>query len=358
MRLILLLSLSPQESSWGLFFCPHLIYNQAMSLPPNDRTTERARPLPPSEAAKILAARKPEWLKIRAPGGEKYAEIKGLLRGQKLHTVCEEAHCPNLSECWASGTATFMLGGDICTRACRFCAVKTARIPPALDPNEPLHVAQSIVALKLKYVVLTSVDRDDMADGGAGHFAETVKEIKARDAAVLVEALVSDFRGDRRAIETVVESHLDVYAHNVETVERLQYRVRDPRAGYAQSFEGLRYAKEFAVKKGIPLLTKSSVMLGLGEEDAELRATFADLRKVGVDILTLGQYLRPSMTHLPVERFYTPEEFEALRVVAESFGFTYVASGPLVRSSYKAAEFFLTKEIKKIKETTNAIHTP
>ncbi len=299
------------------------------------------RPLSPSRAAEIPQGRKPDWLRIRPPAGESYLRIKGLLRDRGLHTVCEEAHCPNVAECWASGTATFMLGGDTCTRACRFCAVKTARRPPALDPGEPAHVAESVTALGLRYVVLTSVDRDDLPDGGAAHFAETIRQIKRRDPKIVVEALVPDFRGDEAAVAVVVDSGVDVYAHNIETVRRLQYRVRDPRAGYEQSLATLAAAKRHAGEVGLRLHTKSSIMLGLGEEDAELGQVYSDLRAHGVDVLTLGQYLRPSVAHLPVERFISPEGFEALVSVAREHGFLYVAGGPLVRSSYRAAEFFI-----------------
>ena len=311
---------------------------------------ESARPLSPSKAAQILATKKPAWLKIRPPAGESYLEIKRLLREKNLHTVCEEAHCPNVAECWASGTATFMLGGDTCTRACRFCAVKTARIPPPLDPDEPAKIAESVVALGLHYVVLTSVDRDDLKDGGAGHFAATIRELKKRDPKILVEALVSDFRGDPDAVQMIVDSGLDVYAHNVETVKRLQYRVRDPRAGYVQSLSTLKTAKEYAHSRKQDLYTKSSIMLGLGEEAHELEETFQDLREYEVDVLTLGQYLRPSMQHLPVEKYVTPEEFAELQKTAEAKGFLYVASGPMVRSSYRAGEFFIQGMIEKRRE--------
>lgn len=306
------------------------------------------RPLSPSRAAKILADRKPEWLKIRPPAGEKYSEIKSMLRERKLNTVCEEAHCPNVAECWAGGTATFMLGGEICTRACRFCAIQTARTPPALDPEEPYHVASSVAQLGLHYVVLTSVDRDDLADGGAGHFAATIREIKRLNSEIIVEALVPDFRGDTSAIETIVDSGLDVYAHNIETTRSLQYRVRDPRAGYLQSLLTLEYAKKYAKAnraRSIPLYTKSSIMLGLGETREELLEAFQDLRTYGVDVLTLGQYLRPSMKHLPVERYWSPEEFGVLEKESKEFGFFYVAAGPMVRSSYRAGEFFLRNQI-------------
>jgi lipoyl synthase len=315
---------------------------------------EVARPISPSKAREVLAERKPAWLRIRPPAGEAYLEIKGLLRERGLHTVCEEAHCPNVAECWASGTATFMIGGDTCTRACRFCAIKTARLPPPLDPDEPAKIAESVAALGLHYVVLTSVDRDDMKDGGAGHFAATIREIKRRDRSIIVEALVPDFRGDVEAIRIIVDSGLDVYAHNIETVRRLQYRVRDPRAGYEQSLATLRAAKAYASSTGRELFTKSSIMLGFAETDAELEEAFLDLRDYGVDVLTLGQYLRPSMSHLPVDEYVTPEKFERLGRLAETKGFMYVASGPMVRSSYRAGEFFIKGVIEKRREATHA----
>jgi lipoic acid synthetase len=310
------------------------------SKPPENRT-DSERPLSPSEASKIAPLKKPEWLKIRPPSGESYTRIKQMLREKNLHTVCEEARCPNVAECWAGGTATFMLGSDVCTRACRFCAIKTARRPPPLDPEEPFKIAASVARLKLKYVVLTSVDRDDLPDGGADHFAKTIRELKRLDPAILVEALVPDFRGDEGAVRTIVDSGLDVYAHNIETVHRLQYRVRDPRAGYQQSLHTLRYAKEAARSTGRQLHTKSSIMLGLGESGDELAQAFSDLRTNGIDVLTLGQYLRPSLKHLPVEKYYSPAEFKELEDQAKGAGFLYVASGPMVRSSYKAAELFL-----------------
>jgi lipoic acid synthetase len=324
------------------------IFKELTVLTPYDiAPDEEARPINPARAREILNARKPDWLRIRPPGGENYTKIKSMLRERKLHTVCEEAHCPNVAECWAGGTATFMIGGDTCTRACRFCAIKTARRPPPLDPSEPKHVAESVATLGLKYVVLTSVDRDDMKDGGAAHFAETIRGIKKLNPAIIVEALVPDFQGDVDAIRTIVESGLDVYAHNVETTKRLQYRVRDPRAGYLQSLSTLRAAKNIAAEIGHPLFTKTSIMLGLGETKEELREAFADLREFDVDVLTLGQYLRPSMNHLPVDSFYTPEEYTELGREAETHGFLYVASGPMVRSSYKAGEFFIQGVIEK-----------
>jgi len=318
---------------------------------------EKARPISPSEARKIAPLKKPSWLKIRPPAGENYTQIKQLLRERNLHTVCEEAHCPNVAECWASGTATFMLGSEVCTRACRFCAVQTARRPPPLDPEEPIKVAQAVAQMKLKYVVLTTVDRDDLADGAAEHIARTIRELKRLDANLIVEALVGDFRGDLKAVETIVDSGVDVYAHNVETVRRLQYRVRDPRAGYEQSLGTLRYAKEYATRKGQTLYTKSSIMLGLGEETSELAEAYRDLRADQVDVLTLGQYLRPSLSHLPVEKYYTPEEFDFLKDEAVQAGFLYVASGPMVRSSYKAAEFFMAGVIRARRSEIKAVQT-
>ncbi len=321
---------------------------------------EPVRPLLPSRAAQIAPSKKPEWLKIQPPAGERYQHLKGLLKEQKLNTVCQEARCPNVAECWSGGTATVMLGGEICTRACRFCAVKTARRPPPLDAGEPLRVASSIAELGLKYVVLTSVDRDDLLDGGAAHFAETIQEIKKRDPRILVEALVPDFRGRVESIQTIVDSRLDVYAHNLETVRRYHARVRDPRAGYDQSLKTLKAAREDAQAKGHRLFTKSALMVGFGETQGELCEAFEDLRENGVEILTVGQYLRPSLEHLPVERYWKPEEFNELEAAARKMGFLYVAAGPLVRSSYRAAELFLHGLISSNpprKETAHAIQT-
>lgn len=287
------------------------------------------------------ARRLPSWIKTRPPGGGEYARLKTLLREKKLATVCEEARCPNVHECWADGTATVMLLGEICTRGCRFCAVRTMKTPPAPDPHEPEHLAEVISELSLRYVVLTMVDRDDLADGGADHVARCVEELHRRQPSLLTETLVGDFQGDRAAIERLQRAAPAVFAHNIETVAELTPRVRDPRCGYEQSLEVLRYAKELRPDG----LTKSSIMLGLGESDEQLRWTFADLRQAGVDVLTLGQYLRPTRKHLPVEAFVTPERFEELAAEARGFGFEYVASGPLVRSSYKAAELYLTKRL-------------
>jgi lipoic acid synthetase len=290
----------------------------------------------------MLAERKPEWLRVRPPSGENYVHLKGLFRSLDLHTVCEEAHCPNVWECWGGGTATIMLMGDTCTRGCHFCAVKSGNPHGILDLDEPRKVAIALSDLDLTYVVLTSVDRDDLADGGASHFAKTVREIKDRRPDLLVEALIPDFQGDLEAVRSVVDAGVDVLDHNIETVERLQAVVRDRRANYGQSLRVLRGAK--GMRNG--LFTKSSIMLGLGETRDEVLETMRDLREADVDIVTLGQYLRPSDWHLPVREYVPPETFDQLREAGEAMGFAYVAAGPLVRSSYRAGEFFLEKVIR------------
>ena len=286
--------------------------------------------------------RKPEWLKVRPPSGETYSHLKTLLRGLDLHTVCEEAHCPNVAECWGGGTATIMLLGDTCTRGCRFCAVTSGNPRGVVDPLEPEKVAAAVAKLGLTYVVLTSVDRDDLPDGGAAHFAQTVRAIKARDPSILVETLVPDFQGDAGAVRTVLGGGQEVFDHNVETVRRLQSVARDRRAGYEQSLFVLRYAK--GVRPDV--YTKSSIMLGLGETEDEVVETMRDLREADVDILTIGQYLRPSAWHLPVDAYVPPEAFDAYRRRAEDMGFLYAAAGPLVRSSYRAGEFFLESQLR------------
>jgi lipoic acid synthetase len=291
----------------------------------------------------MLAERKPEWLKVRPPAGESFAHLKTLLRDRDLHTVCEEAHCPNVAECWGGGTATIMLLGDTCTRGCRFCAVTSGNPRGVVDPFEPAKVAEAVAEMELTYVVLTSVDRDDLPDGGAEHFARTVRAIKSIDPGILVETLVPDFRGDPAAIRTVLGGGQEVFDHNVETVRRLQATVRDPRANYEQSLFVLRHAK--AVRRDA--YTKSSIMLGLGETRDEVLETLRDLRAAKVDIVTLGQYLRPSSWHLAVNEYVSPETFEWYRRQAEDLGFLYVASGPLVRSSYRAGEFFLESMIRR-----------
>jgi len=282
-------------------------------------------------------APKPEWLKIRPPGGENYTRIKELLRTLKLHTVCEEARCPNVSECWGGGTATVMLMGDTCTRACRFCHVKSGNPKGVLDPNEPSNVALAIAELKLRYVVLTSVDRDDLADGGADHFARTVEQIKKKSPDTLVEVLIPDFQGDEKSIERICLSGVDVIAHNIETVLRLTPTVRDIRCDYNQSLEVLRKVKEYFPK----IYTKSSIMVGLGETKDEIFQAMDDLRRVGVQIVTFGQYLRPTNWHLPVTEYVHPDVFKEYEKVGLTKGFLSVPSGPLVRSSYRAAEKFL-----------------
>jgi lipoic acid synthetase len=283
--------------------------------------------------------RKPEWLKVRAPGGERYTFIKETLRKFDLHTVCEEARCPNVGECWGEGTATVMILGDTCTRGCRFCAVTTGNPRGAYDPREPEHVGRTIAALALDYVVLTMVDRDDLLDGGARHVADTIRAIKKQsEGKTLVEALVGDFNGVLRDVATVVErGRPDVFAHNVETVQRLQRTVRDARCSMERSLAVLSHSKRVSPET----YTKSSIMVGLGETLDEVRETMKQLRDVSVDVLTLGQYLRPTPKHLEVQRFVHPDEFAQLREEGLAMGFKYVASGPLVRSSYRASEAFL-----------------
>lgn len=297
---------------------------------------------------------KPAWLKVRPPGDHaaeaEYTRLRSTLRSLKLSTVCEEARCPNIGECWGGGTATIMLMGDTCTRACRFCNIKTSRAPPQLDAAEPQNVATAVAAWGLKYVVLTSVDRDDLPDGGAAHIAATVENLKARSPQLLIETLSPDFSGDSGLVDLVVKSGLDVFAHNVETVERLQGVVRDRRAGYAQSLRVLEHVR--ATRPDV--VTKTSLMLGVGESEAEVRRTMQDCRDAGVEVITLGQYLRPSRRHLKVEQWVTPEEFDAWKVEGEKMGFAYVASGPLVRSSYRAGEFFLEAMIQKRREEAAA----
>lgn len=289
---------------------------------------------------------KPSWLKVRAPGGREFKEIKGILAENKLHTVCEEARCPNIGECWAGGTATFMLLGDVCTRGCKFCAVTTGNPKMQLDPHEPEKIAKSVQGMGLKYIVLTSVDRDDLPDQGAEHFSQTVKLTKVLSPQLLVEVLTPDWRGDASCIDVMVESGADVLAHNVETVERLQRRVRDPRASYEQSLKVLELYQSRAKDSGRRVVTKSSLMLGLGETRDELLKSFDDLLAVGVEVLTLGQYLQPTPRHLKVEEFVPPETFSSLAEEGERRGFAYVAAGPLVRSSYRAGEYFIEKILK------------
>ncbi|ELY64722.1 lipoyl synthase [Natronococcus jeotgali] len=306
----------------------------------------------------MSSARKPDWLKMRPPSGQEFTDIREHLRDRNLHTVCEEANCPNLGECWSGGagtgdgqggTATFMLMGDRCSRACNFCDVRTGGMDP-LDPDEPENVAEAIAEIGLDYVVLTSVDRDDLPDQGAGHFAETIREIKRRHPGILVEVLIPDFQGEERLVRKIIDADPDVIAHNVETVERLQFPVRDRRAGYEQSLGVLEQ-----VDRESDIYTKTSIMLGHGEYDHEVYRTLADLRERGVDIVTLGQYLRPSRDHLEVQRYDHPDKYETWRRVAEDeLDFLYCASGPMVRSSYKAGELFVDAVLREGKDVAEA----
>jgi lipoic acid synthetase len=285
----------------------------------------------------MVPAPKPPWLKVRAPGGERYAELKATFRSLDLHTVCEEAHCPNVGECWSEGTATIMLLGDTCTRGCRFCAVTTGQPRGAVDVREPEYVARALSKMPLQYVVMTMVDRDDLIDGGAEHVSKTVSRLKELRPDMLVETLVGDFGGHRDAVHTTVDARPDVWAHNIEVVRRLQRTIRDVRCSYEQSLGVLGWAKA----RSPQTITKSSIMVGIGETDDEVLETMRDLRAVGVDIVTLGQYLRPSAKHVAVDRFVEPARFAQFADEGRAMGFAYVAAGPLVRSSYKAAEVFV-----------------
>ncbi|KAK8185438.1 Lipoic acid synthetase-like protein [Phyllosticta capitalensis] len=300
------------------------------------------------EGKKKQITRLPSWLKTPIPDSSSYKRIKNDLRGLNLHTVCEEARCPNISDCWGGGsksaaTATIMLMGDTCTRGCRFCSVKTSNKPPPLDPHEPENTAEALRRWGLGYVVLTSVDRDDLADGGARHFAETISKIKQKAPSMLVEALTGDYAGDLDMVEMVARSGLDVYAHNVETVEALTPFVRDRRAGFRQSLRVLERAK--AARESV--ITKTSMMLGLGETEAQMWEALKALRSASVDVVTFGQYMRPTKRHMKVEEYVTPATFELWRQRALDMGFLYCASGPLVRSSYKAGEAFIENVLKK-----------
>ncbi len=275
---------------------------------------------------------KPDWLKVRAPGSENYLRLKGIMRDLKLNTVCEDAHCPNIGECWHHGTATFMILGDVCTRACAYCAVKHGR-PDALDVYEPARVGEAVQAMALKYAVITSVDRDDLADCGSGIFASTIREIKVRVPDCRVEVLIPDFKGEESSLRTVLDAGPDILNHNTETVPRL-YRMARSGGKYTRCLELLDRARRYA--PGIP--TKTGLMVGLGEEAHELEQVFKDLREVGVAILTIGQYLRPSNDHAPMTRYYHPDEFRELKRIALGLGFAHVEAGPLVRSSYHAHE--------------------
>ena len=293
-----------------------------------------ARPQPPH---------KPPWLKVRLPAGAEYNHLKDNFRGLKLHTVCEEARCPNLAECWQSGTATIMILGDVCTRGCRFCAVKTARSGAPVDPDEPRRVAEALARMNLRYVVITSVDRDDLEDGGAGVFADTIREARLRCPDLLVEALIPDFRGDVRALGKVVAAAPQVIGQNIETVRRLTRYARDARCGYEQTLEVLANVKALDSR----VYTKTAILLGLGESVEEVLETMRDLRGQDVDILTLGQYLQPTRKHVPVAEFLHPDRFREYEERGMKLGFRYVAAGPMVRSSYRAAEFFMEKMLQR-----------
>eukprot|EP00794_Sanderia_malayensis_P007142 gene7142-7947_t len=293
--------------------------------------------------------RLPKWLKRELPMGKNYFRLKENLRDLKLATVCEEAKCPNIGECWGgkegTATATIMILGDTCTRGCRFCSVKTARKPPPPDPAEPQNTAIAIRDWKLDYVVLTSVDRDDLDDGGSAHFAETVKQIKKESSSILVECLTPDFRGNTEHVKTVIDSGLDVYAHNIETVKSLQWLVRDPRANYEQSLSVLKYVKDVSPNT----VTKTSIMVGFGERSEEVVEAMKDLRSIGVDCLTIGQYMQPTGYHIKVKEYVRPEMFVEWERIGKELGFAYTASGPLVRSSYRAGEYFLKNLLQKRK---------
>ena len=282
-----------------------------------------------SSGAPLPLVPRPAWIRAKAPQGAAYERIRGLMRGLELHTVCEEAHCPNLGECWSRGTATFMILGDVCTRACGFCAVSTGLSGRPPDPDEPRRVAEAVARMGLRHAVVTSVNRDDQPDGGASIFAATIAAIRARTPSCAVEVLIPDFKGRWDALDVVLGARPDVLNHNVETVPRL-YREARSGASFPRSLELLRRSRDAG------LLTKSGVMVGLGEEREELEETIRAIRSAGTDVLTVGQYLRPSPRHLPVRRYWSPEEFDALRTLALSLGFAHVESGPLVRSSYHA----------------------
>lgn len=294
----------------------------------------------------VVATRgKPSWLKIKIPEkNQRILELREILRKHGLVTVCEEAHCPNIPECWNGGTATFMVLGDTCTRGCRFCNVEKAKNPLPVNQWEPKMLAMAVKELKLDYIVITSVDRDDLPDQGSGHFAECVHAVKEQYPNVLVEVLIPDFRGDAECLKKVVDAKPDVIAHNVETVRRLQGKVRDRRAGYDQSLGVLTNVKRFNSK----IFTKSSIIVGFGELDEEVIETMKDLKAIDVDFVTVGQYLRPSSKHIEVTEYVPPEKFEFYKKNGESIGFKYVASGPFVRTSYRAGEFFIKNIIQNI----------
>lgn len=330
-------------------------FDDFLSQDPNDPSTTKYDGIKLKREKGAARLRLPPWLKTDIPMGKNYSMLKDSLRTKKLTTVCEEAKCPNIGECWGGGsgkdddsrmaTATIMIMGDQCTRGCRFCSVKTNKAPPPLDPLEPANTARAIADWNVHYIVITSVDRDDLPDQGSAHFAQTVREIKKAKPDMYVECLTPDFRGSNECVDEVAKSGLDVFAHNIETVERLQWLVRDPRATYKQSLDVLAQAK-----RAVPgLVTKTSIMLGLGEKDEDVMRTMEDLRVNGVDCLTFGQYMQPTKRHLKVSEFVTPEKFDYWKAVGDKMGFLYTASGPLVRSSYRAGEFYLTNILNKNK---------
>lgn len=294
---------------------------------------------------------KPQWLKIRPPTTGKFSGIKAKISELGLHTVCQEAHCPNMAECWSGGTATFMVMGDTCTRGCRFCAVGKAQEGRPLDPLEPAKLAQAVKEFGLDYVVITSVDRDELPDQGAGHFAKCIAEIKRECAGVLVEVLIPDFRGSEECVKKVVEAGPDVIAHNIETTAQMQKYVRDRRANYEQSLEVLKIVKRLDKK----IYTKSSIILGMGEQEEDVLKAMGDLRGAGCDILTMGQYLRPSEVQMKVAEFVAPEKFGRLKKEGEAMGFLYVAAGPFVRTSYRAGELFIKALIGREKEQVKGV---
>jgi lipoyl synthase len=295
------------------------------------------------EPTSTTPLRKPEWLKVPLPGGEGYAKLKQLARGLELHTVCEEARCPNIGECWKGehATMTLMVLGEQCTRRCRFCAVKTVTQAPPPDPDEPQNVGHAVATMNLAYVVITSVDRDDLPDGGSAHYARCIGEVRAQSPRTVVETLIPDYQG--RDLETLMSARPDVLGHNVEVVSRLQRKIRDPRCSFEKSLETLKGAKRLAPS----VFTKSSLMLGLGESHEEVVESLHLLRNAGVEFLTLGQYLRPSPKHAPVKEYVPPECFDAYQCLGLELGFLYVASGPLVRSSYKAGEFYAARLVRE-----------
>ena len=288
------------------------------------------------DAEAVVTGQKPRWLRARMPSGAGFSGVSNIVHKHRLSTVCEESMCPNIGECWNAGTATIMVMGAVCTRACRFCAVDTGNPRGWLDPEEPLNTARAVQLMGLQYVVITSVDRDDLADGGAAHYAACVRNIKMLNPDTAVEALTPDFCGRFTDVERVVDSGIEVFAQNLETVRRLTSTVRDPRAGYEQTLRVLEHAKRYRPD----VLTKTSLMLGLGESDEEVRQALEDLADINVDIVTFGQYLRPTRNHLPVERYVTPAEFESFRQWGLELGFLEVVAGPLVRSSYRADRVF------------------